>query len=208
MPGISTKPATPDSYEEDVIADDSMDDVSGVSEELCITHMVDSLVYSYCTYNKAFMKQTQHTGNCTWHCSMKRKALTSLAIVTLDGSTFIHGAHPHVHQAQPGAAVKAKVTTNVKTMARDKDNLFKSATILVDHPTTQTAGSNTARVNPDYTACITNHLPYARKTDLLGPEPVILIWQTLTSWRSSFRETFVWMVHTTWFLASQSIHPC
>ena len=89
---------------------------------------------------------------------MRNKALTCLVTVNQEGSVFIRGARSHVHQAQPGAAVKAKVTTSIKTMAREKDNLFKSAAMLVDCAMTQMEERNIADVNPDYMARIANRL--------------------------------------------------
>lgn len=129
---ISTRPVIPDPYEEDAIADDSVYDVPGVSEGLCITCeltegatrggntlTVDSLGYT-CD-KKAFGEKKSQciNGKCNWRFTVRSKALTCPATVTQYGS------------------VKVKVTARVKTMARDKDNVIKSAITLVDRPMTQ-----------------------------------------------------------------------
>ncbi|KAG0718907.1 WD repeat and HMG-box DNA-binding protein 1 [Chionoecetes opilio] len=169
VPDFSTRPAIP--YEcEDVIADDAIVEVPGVGEELKISYklferatrggktlMVDSLGY---TYNKKALgrKKTQHDGKCTWRCSVRSKALTCQATVSQNGSVFTRGSRPHVHKAQPGAAVKAEVTATAKSLVREKDHVFKFAATLVDRAMMQTEGSDTTSLNPVYIARNVNRL--------------------------------------------------
>ena len=59
-PDISTRPAIPELYEEDIIADETLDDLPGLDEELHVTYeliegvdkqgnplLIDSLGYTY-----------------------------------------------------------------------------------------------------------------------------------------------------------------
>lgn len=162
VPDISTRPPIPDQYEEDVIADDSITEVPSVGEEIQISYklvegatrggktlMVDSLGFSY---NKKVLgrKKIQRDGKCTWRCSVRSKALTCPATVYQDGNIFTRGSRPHLHQGKTGAAVTAAVTAAAKSLAREKANMFTSATTLVDRAMMQTEGSDNACVNPVY----------------------------------------------------------
>ncbi|KAK4321894.1 hypothetical protein Pmani_007357 [Petrolisthes manimaculis] len=118
VPDISTRPPIPAPCEEDIIPDDTLENVPSVGEhEISYkliegatrggkTLMVDSLGY---TYNRKALgkKKTQIDGKSTWRCSVRSKALTCPATVSKNGSTFHRGSRPHVHQAQPDAAIKA-----------------------------------------------------------------------------------------------------
>ena len=57
---------------------------------------------------------------------------TCHASVLQDGNTFTHSLHPHIHPADPTAAVKAWVTAKVKQTAADKHNIFTPASTLVE----------------------------------------------------------------------------
>lgn len=170
VPDISTRPGFPDLHTEDVIEDASLLDVPGEGEELCVTYeliegatrggntlLVDSLGY---TYNKKALgrKRHQESAKCTWRCSVRSRALSCPAVISQHGSVFTPGSRIHVHPAQPDAAVKAKVTTKVKVMAKEKSNVFKSAACIVDDAIAQVEGSNSACPNPAYLARTANRV--------------------------------------------------
>lgn len=123
VPDISTRPPMPALCEEDIIPDDTLENVPGVGEcEISYkliegatrggkTLMVDSLGY---TYNRKALgkKKTQVEGKCTWRCSVRSKRLTCPAIVSQNFSSFTRGSRPHVHQAQPDAVIKSEVVSS------------------------------------------------------------------------------------------------
>ena len=58
--------------------------------------------------------------------------MTCRASVLQDGDTFTSTLHPHIHPAEPTAAVKARITAKVKEAAADKRHIFNPASTLVE----------------------------------------------------------------------------
>ena len=83
IPDISTRPAIPNQCEEDVLADEIIEDVPGVGEALVISYkliegatrggkilLADSLGYTY-TEKSLGKKKIQCEGKKTWRCSVR-----------------------------------------------------------------------------------------------------------------------------------------
>lgn len=45
---------------------------------------------------------------------------------------FILGSRPHIHEIQPGAALKTEVTAIAKVLASQQNNIYKSTATLDD----------------------------------------------------------------------------
>lgn len=170
IPDISTRPAIPDQCEEDVLADEIIEDVPGVGEALVISYkliegatrvgktlLADSLGYTYTEKSLGKMKR-QREGKKTWRCSVRSKSLTCPATVSQDGDVFTRGSRHHVHEAQPNAGITAEVTAAAKKLAKEQEDMFKSAATLVDRAIMQMEGSGTATVNAVYIGRNVNRL--------------------------------------------------
>ena len=136
MEDLSTCPERPSALAEDTLPDATIPmKIPDVGAQPEVTYdlfdgatrsgntlLVDSNMY---TYNEKAMgqKKLQRPGKATWHCSVRSKSLTCRSSVLQDSDTFTHGLHPHIHPADPTAAMKARVTAKVKGAAADKGHV-------------------------------------------------------------------------------------
>ena len=176
IPDISTRPALPEEYEESILPDDIIDEVPCIGDELINSYkiveggtrrgnalLVDSFGYTY--NQKATGKKKNPTGKVTWRCSVRNKMVTCPATVLQNGSIFTGGSHHHVHEPQQGATFKVEVIATAKALAKEKVNIFSSASSLVDRAITATEGDDAACLNTVNIARSLNRLRQGDRPD-------------------------------------------
>ncbi|KAL8580816.1 hypothetical protein ACOMHN_017320 [Nucella lapillus] len=89
--------------------------------------LVDSEGFTYGIHRQS------KDGATHWRCTRRRAACKCQVMVRQEGDIFTRGTQEHLHAAESGAAVKAKLVRNVKETAAAAPYHYQSAYTIAEH---------------------------------------------------------------------------